>query len=659
MADTVEDAADDLDGETFQVGAGLSKEAEFKRLTGEDWPGVNYIAESNGAESGDDDVLETWVIRKRTSKEKTNKGTSEQDNIDITENTTEQDDAVTEKIAELEKENEELRNRLDELNTKLKELIEENETTIDGISRGPAIKSAKFISRKDYNKGIKRGPAFKTARFVPKTTDTVEPDDSAIPVLTGDIDPGNDPDRGDPIPDPNTVQREGKKNRAFKALIASIIGVVALSAIFSRIGNSSKKTDEQSPKTATESVDNNHTEVDTGIDFGEQPDFNPYEFMNQYLGHEEANPHAGELPNGVKYDLSHYLDREGKESYNAYDYNYDYVFDDREKTEEGINEVASRTPEALSTYVWGLFSDDEKAELGIKNMSQTELDDYFDENPDGGVLQNKCWAKLAEILGSGETDYNWYYENGTEATNYIYFVDKNGDGVVNDPTELKIGYDKRKRNNAPQVRITRRTIKNARGNNISIDLNLQCGFQPNYEQAPPADVPYVPSKTNEKVTPTPTPTDEPTPTPTKTPEKTTTPTPTPNLSKDKANTTRIDNKIFQDISNDTHSGNTKTTPNSGVKPEDRTNASTKNDYDGGAQANIVKNDGSINKEQVQNKIEIDYSENRGGANAANSAANPVRENKEAQKAANAAEIPIEQAPSNSSEIEDYLAGLGL
>ena len=56
---------------TFQVAPGVTKEAEFKRLTGEDWPGVNYIAETSGvSDDGYDYPIEEWVIRKRTAEEK-------------------------------------------------------------------------------------------------------------------------------------------------------------------------------------------------------------------------------------------------------------------------------------------------------------------------------------------------------------------------------------------------------------------------------------------------------------------------------------------------------------------------------------------------------------------------------------------------------------
>ncbi|MBO4276730.1 hypothetical protein J5868_03490 [Candidatus Saccharibacteria bacterium] len=56
---------------TFQVAPGTTKEAEFKRLTGEDWPGKKYIAETSGADNFDgyDYPIETWTIRERTAEE--------------------------------------------------------------------------------------------------------------------------------------------------------------------------------------------------------------------------------------------------------------------------------------------------------------------------------------------------------------------------------------------------------------------------------------------------------------------------------------------------------------------------------------------------------------------------------------------------------------
>ena len=51
----------------FQIASGASKEAEFKRLTGEDWPGENYYAETYGVDEGYDEPIENWTIYKRNA----------------------------------------------------------------------------------------------------------------------------------------------------------------------------------------------------------------------------------------------------------------------------------------------------------------------------------------------------------------------------------------------------------------------------------------------------------------------------------------------------------------------------------------------------------------------------------------------------------------
>ena len=57
--------------DTFTVGYGMGdRDSQFKKLTGEDWPGVNYYAESNGTEDdGYDDPIETWTIYKRVQEQ--------------------------------------------------------------------------------------------------------------------------------------------------------------------------------------------------------------------------------------------------------------------------------------------------------------------------------------------------------------------------------------------------------------------------------------------------------------------------------------------------------------------------------------------------------------------------------------------------------------
>ena len=64
-----ESPAEDKEFGHFQVASGTSKEAEFKRLTGEDWPGVEYYATCYGVDEGYDEPIENWTIYKRSSNE--------------------------------------------------------------------------------------------------------------------------------------------------------------------------------------------------------------------------------------------------------------------------------------------------------------------------------------------------------------------------------------------------------------------------------------------------------------------------------------------------------------------------------------------------------------------------------------------------------------
>ena len=69
---------DPLIGKTFQVAPGVTKEEEFKRLTGEDWPGKKYMADTYGVDDdGYDYPIETWKIRERTPEPEPNGATGE------------------------------------------------------------------------------------------------------------------------------------------------------------------------------------------------------------------------------------------------------------------------------------------------------------------------------------------------------------------------------------------------------------------------------------------------------------------------------------------------------------------------------------------------------------------------------------------------------
>lgn len=220
----------------------------------------------------------------------------------------------------------------------------------------------------------------------------------------------------------------------------------------------------------------------------------------------------GELSNGTKYDYSHYADVKNKVG-GTYAFDYDmtdcwvdevnedgsYTFNgvkSKELTIKGILGVAELTPEALSAYT-SAFYESEKQELGIASMTQTEIDDYMSnaKNLDGGALQAKIFDKLKDVLNDGTTGFNFYIENDVENSNYIYFVDKNGDGIMT-PDEMHLGASTRKRNNAKQVDILRPDENNPKEYRTYLDLNMVCGFQPNYAIGQlPKDIPIIDTST--------------------------------------------------------------------------------------------------------------------------------------------------------------------
>lgn len=210
----------------------------------------------------------------------------------------------------------------------------------------------------------------------------------------------------------------------------------------------------------------------------------------------------GELANGVYYNYQHYADADNKETKWAYDYDYSDRFSDKEATIDGILEVASRTPEALSSYAYNIFTDEEKEELGIKGMSMTELDNYLSnaDNIDGGTKQKAIQAKFEEVLRDGKTTYNFYYENSIENTNYILFVDANQDGKMT-PDEMTLRFSTKKRNNSEQVDVYRLLeMKDGSLKKVKMmDLNMKCGFQPNYEASgTPDDLVELPPEQEQK-----------------------------------------------------------------------------------------------------------------------------------------------------------------
>ncbi len=467
----------------------------------------------------------------------------------------------------------------------------------------------------------------------------------------------------DSAPEIQAVKEKAKKNPAFKNFLAATIAgsaiLTAAGLAFTGLGGNKNKSPQTEPQTI--------------------------ETVN-----ESYNPYAGETPTGTKYDYSHYADIANKETQYSYDYDMSASFNNREDTIDGIMGVASRAPEALASYAYNIFTDDEKQDLGITGMSMTEIDDYMssETNPDAGAMQQRLTDKLDQVLNSESTKYDFYYENDEEYSNYVYYIDEDNDGVMK-PYEMHLNYSARQRDNAPQVDISRR-LTDANGETSwvkMLDLNMKCGFQPNYEiDQTPSSVPYSPVEYSpsspvsspewstvpqQSITPevvpaiTPEPTPEPTPAPTPEPVPTPAPIPEPETiaPKDYENMERIDNQIFEDIAQDIGTTEVKVTPTPEVRQEDITEEPAVEVYEGTAPV-IIENQEAQQATPVQEQVtapENNYSQDLGGANANEYA--PVQENVQAQEVADQAEIPIEEAPGvediGGAELDDILAELGI
>ena len=128
--------------------------------------------------------------------------------------------------------------------------------------------------------------------------------------------------------------------------------------------------------------------------------------------------------------------------------------------------------------------------------------------------------------------------------------------------------------------------------------------------------------------------------------------------KDAENLERIDENIQEDIATDIDTGEVNVIPTETVSQADLTEQPSAQDYQG-TEPTIVQNEASGPAEEVQAQIspENNYSQDLGGANAGEYA--PVQENTAAQAVADAAEIPIEQAPTEGEALENALNDLGI
>ena len=117
-------------------------------------------------------------------------------------------------------------------------------------------------------------------------------------------------------------------------------------------------------------------------------------------------------------------------------------------------------------------------------------------NASGGAIQQNIVATLGYFMGDESlTDADFYHENGVEITNYENYDDKNGDGMAT-PDEITLGWSRADRNDAPQVRFSRKlelesvnedgtwNLVTVNNGEHDLDLNYECGLQVNFEKEP-------------------------------------------------------------------------------------------------------------------------------------------------------------------------------
>lgn len=187
---------------------------------------------------------------------------------------------------------------------------------------------------------------------------------------------------------------------------------------------------------------------------------------------------AKENANGLRYSTNpDYMNRDGKESPNAFGLNQEGVYQNQEKTYDALMREMINQPDILASIsanfptilrMAGLGDD----VAGIKgfNARQQAVDKALD-GKNGGDLQAALVGALGSALKTAE--FTFYLENGTEKTSYIYL-----DGDKYKPENASLNLDTKKRNNAKQVYIV---ITFSDGKQEAADLNMPCGFQPNLE----------------------------------------------------------------------------------------------------------------------------------------------------------------------------------
>lgn len=187
--------------------------------------------------------------------------------------------------------------------------------------------------------------------------------------------------------------------------------------------------------------------------------------------------------NGVRDDYAaEYLSSEklGKNNFGR-DHTEDYG--DRKATVSSIYQVCYDQPEVLAAHVANFPSVlracgiDLQPTLEGGHIDPRVIDDMISNGENGAELQEKLLqAYKDQVLNNKETEFQFYEEFKSEIAHYM--VNMGGEGAEVNPANMGLNFVRIQRNGQKQVRIR---IPKSDGNYEMIDLNMNCAYQPNFE----------------------------------------------------------------------------------------------------------------------------------------------------------------------------------
>ncbi len=426
--------------------------------------------------------------------------------------------------------------------------------------------------------------------------------------------------------------KEISKKKGFRIAVGAMITaaiIVATTSIFGGGGNISVNS---MGNTQTRTETQAEYSVDADNAYGETNEVSNdrnsgYSKLGLYDSEYKAKPvdfaYAAEVTEAVgenPHDHVEYVADNMSEAFAGY-----YAFssiDGETENVETLSELVKNTENSLEKQTdeeygntleqWKQWLNESEAEPIELNGNYASLG-IIKQNPDGGYDYENMYLDVGEN-----------YENGTQA---IKFTHRNPNtGEIDGTLIVKINGCEQ-----PVVKVV------TPENYATYTEAAQPETQPKTPETPPETQPETQPKTPE--------------TPPETPPETIAP-------KDEENLERIDENINNDIAEDIGTDEINITPTEEVSAEDITEQPSAADYQG-TEPTIIQNEASAPAEQIQEQVspENNYSQDLGGANANEYA--PVQENEAAQAAADAAEIPIEQAPTEGEALENALNDLGI